>query len=171
MFGRRKMTLASALAAMLALGGCGSGEEGTISTEDGDVEYRISGDDDATNIRLNTPDGNATVDTGETLKPDLPEGIAVYPAAKVTNVSNVGLGDKGSGSLVAMDTADAPDKVTGWYKAAAEKAGYKVEAQLQTGNLHMISGKAGDGREFSVTASAREGGTSVQLIAGSGLST
>ncbi|RVQ66899.1 hypothetical protein EKN06_08035 [Croceicoccus ponticola] len=155
--------------AAIALAGCGSDKEGTIATGEGDVAYRMSGDEDANNIQLKGPDGEATVDTGKDLAPDLPAGLAVYPGAKVTNVSNVGLGEQGSGSLVAMDTADGAQKVAEWYKAQGEKSGYKIAAQLQTGKLHMVSGKTDDGREFSVTASDREGGTSVQLIAGSGL--
>jgi len=155
--------------AALALAGCSSEKEGTIATDDGDVAYSLDESDGNTRVNLDGPDGEAAVETGEDLTPDLPEGLTLYPGAKVDTVSNVGLGDSAAGTLVSMITSDSPDKVTAWYKAETTKAGYGIEAELQTGALHMISGKAEDGRQFSVSATQRDDGSSVQIIAGAGL--
>lgn len=154
--------------AALALSACGSEKEGTLATEDGDVSYTIDDADGGKNISLSGPEGEATVETGEDIKPDLPAGVMLYPGASVESVSNVGLENGASGALVSMKSTDSPDKVAAWYKAEAVKAGFTPDAQLQTGKLHVFSAKAPDGRQFSVTATERDGGSSIQLIAGSG---
>lgn len=162
MSGLNRRSLAGALTAVLVLGACGSGEPEPAD----DTTYR--GGDVTPNIRIDTPGGEAKVVTGADVRPDLPPGIAVYPGAKVVSVSNVGLDGKSGGAVVSMETGDAPDKVVSWYRDAAGSAGYKIDASLQTGGLTVLSGRADHGGEFSVTATKREGGSSVQLLAGNG---
>lgn len=155
--------------AALALAGCGSDNEGTLDTDAGDVAYTIEDEDGATSVNLAGPEGEATVETGEDLAPDLPGGVSLYPGASVDSVSNVGLENGTAGALVSMKSADSPEAITAWYKAEATKQGFAPDAQLQTGKLSVFSAKASDGRQFSVTATERDGGSSIQLIAGSGI--
>lgn len=157
-----KPSLAGALAATLALGACGSDKPEAAD----DTAYR--GGEVVPNIRIDTPGGEARVVTGADITPDLPPGIKLYPGAKVVSVSNVGLEGKRGGAVVSMETGDAPERIVSWYRDAAGSAGYKIDTQLQTGGLTVLSGRADHGGEFSVTATKREGGSSVQLLAGNG---
>lgn len=155
-------------ASFLALSACGSEREGTMQTEDGEVAYEISENGEQTNVRLNGEDGEVTVDTGANVKPDLPDGLAVYPGAKVTSASNVGMGEA-AGALVSMESGDAPEKIVGWYKDKAKAAGYEIETEVSTDALRIVSGKTADGREFNVVANGDDSPTTVQLTAGRGL--
>lgn len=155
-------------AAILALSACGSEREGTMQTEDGEVAYEISEDGETTNVRLNGDEGEVTVDTGANLKPDLPDGLALYPGARITSASNVGLGEA-AGALVTMESEDSPEKIVGWYKDQAAKAGYEIDSEVSTGSLRIVSGKTADGREFNVVANGDASPTTVQLTAGRGL--
>ncbi|WP_144096125.1 hypothetical protein [Croceicoccus sediminis] len=164
----RLATFLLAPAAVLAISGCGSEREGTVQSEDGEVAYEISEDGETTNVRLNGDEGEVTVDTGANLKPDLPDGLAVYPGATITSASNVGLGEA-AGALVTMESADSPEKIVGWYKDQAAKAGYDIDSEVSTGSLRIVSGKTADGREFNVVANGDDSPTTVQLTAGRGL--
>ncbi|MBB3990447.1 hypothetical protein [Croceicoccus naphthovorans] len=154
--------------ATLALTACGSPDEGKIPTEDGDIDYTVTGDGEAGQVTLSGPDGDMTVDSGTNVDPDLPEGVVAYPGATISNVTNVAVGG-GNGAMVSMETPDSAQKVVDWYKAEARKRSFAIEAEVHQGDLHMLGGKAADGREFSLTASDKGGNTTVQLIAGVGL--
>lgn len=156
---------AIAVAPLTLLAGCGSSDEGKIRTEDGDVGYTVIEDGGSSDVRLSSPNGEASVASGEDLTPDLPAGLAVYPGAKVTSVTNVGIAAKG-GAIVSMESSDSPEKLVAWYRAQAERAGFTIAGSAKAGALHMLSGKADDGREFALTASRRNDRTEAQLIAG-----
>lgn len=156
-------------AALCAIAGCGSANDAAVSTGDGDIGYTVSGDEDATNIRLDTSDGQATVDTGSDIPPNLPDGIAVYPGATISNVTNVGMEDKGSGAMVSMKADDGAGKVAAWYRKKAEASGYSIESETASGKLIMMSGESADGREFNLSVAQEVSGSTIQLVAGKGL--
>jgi len=165
--------------AAFALAGCGSGSEGTIETEDGDVTYTVDGDDGESKITLESPDGQAMVTSGSDVKPDLPDGIGIFPGARISNVTNIGVdgmgtsgkagSGKGSGSMVTLKSDASAQEVADWYRETATKAGFRIEGSANVNDMVILGGKAEDGREFSLTVSADGKGSQAQLIAGEGL--
>lgn len=139
--------LLAAAAALLA--GCG----GKDRAED-DSAYR--GPDGDRPLRLDPP---AT-------RPVLPAGVAAYPGARIALHTEIAPEGGERSTLVAMETRDAPAKVIDWYATTTRQAGYRLDPRLATGKVIAVGGRSADGRVFSVSASARDGGTSVQLIAG-----
>lgn len=137
------------LAALALLAACGRDK-----TDAGDTAYR--GPDGDQPLVLDAP----------AAPPALPAGITPYPGAKIILATEIAPEGGERSALVAMETADAPEAVTGWYAALARKAGYRLYPPLASGKVRAVGGKADDGRVFSVSASARAGGTSIQLIAG-----
>lgn len=160
--------LALCLLPGLVLSACGSADEGTIATEDGDVDYAVTDEDGARHVELSGEQGTASVDTGKDVAPELPEGLSVYPGARIANVANVGLAET-SGTLVSMESEDSPARIADWYRQQAEAAGYTVKAEVAGDALHILSGKTTDGREFGLVANGAETPTTIQLTAGRNL--
>ncbi|MDR7101129.1 hypothetical protein [Croceicoccus sp. BE223] len=157
---------ALALASVLLLAGCGGQDRDRPYSEDDDVAY-AAGD--------RPLDGGAAARAaaGADRTPDLPDGLSVYPGARVEGVSNVALPDRRRGTLVAMTSRDPAQKVADWYAETARKAGYEVATPLRAGSLLAVTGEAADGREFSLGASPRDiapgqTGSSIQLVASAG---
>lgn len=142
-------TAGGMLAAALLLAGCGKADKAAD-----DSAYR--GPDADRPLRLDPP---AT-------RPVLPAGVAAYPGARILLHTEIAPEGGERSTLVAMATRDAPARVVDWYAATTAKAGYRLDPRLATGKVIALGGRAADGRVFSVSASAREGETSVQLIAG-----
>lgn len=160
--------------ALLAACGSNEGQEvasGTVKGEDGktaDYSVRQNGDD--TTMTVKSEDGEAVIRTGGDVAGALPEGLALYPGATVTNSIAVSSDQPGKGGAqVSFETVDPAAKVVAWYRAAAEKAGYKIETELTTGDLAMVGGRKGEGdagKAFQLMVNKSEGKSIVTLIAG-----
>ncbi len=150
-----------ALIPILVLVACGGQDRDRPFEEDEDVAY----------VAGKTPldaGAAARAAAGANRTPDLPEGLAIYPGARVEGVSNVALADKRRGTLVAMTSRDPARKVADWYAQAARKAGFEVATPLRAGSLLAVTGEAADGREFSLGVSPRAAGSSIQLVGSAG---
>ncbi|GAA4041945.1 hypothetical protein [Parerythrobacter jejuensis] len=162
-----RIILASTMA--LALAACGSEKSGTIETEDGETaEYTIDDSSGGVTASIETEDGTATMQTGENVKADLPNGFSVYPGATIQSVTNVAQdGDKGS--LVMLESTDSPQKIADHYRKEAEAAGISIEMDLTVNDGKMIGGTGENGMSFSLNATPSEGTTQAQLMVSEGL--
>ena len=154
------------LGAALLLSACGSEKSGTFETEDADTgEYTVDSDGEGMNATIKTGDGTATMQSGENVKADLPDGFTVYPGAKVVSVTNVnGPGNKGS--LVMMETSDAPDKVAEFYLKQAKAAGIEIQMEMSINGGKILGGKGEGDRMFSLNVTNNDGTTGIQLTVG-----
>lgn len=160
------MRLILPIAATIALAACSSEKSGTFETEDGEQgEYTVDSDGGGAKASITTDEGTFTMQSGDDVKADLPDGFTVYPGAKVVSATNVdGGGTKGS--LVMMETTDAPDKVAAFYRKQAEAAGIKIEMEMTINGGKMIGGKGEGGKMFSLNTTNNDGKTGIQLTAG-----
>src|SRR3546814_8043363 len=82
----------------------------------------------------------------------LPDGFAPYPGATMTG----GFTATGKGSRSGMASFEAPGKaeaVIAHFRRQAEAAGFKVNAEMKTGDTLMIAaGKPGDDRSEEHTS-------------------
>ncbi|MDJ0642844.1 MAG: hypothetical protein QNJ15_08505 [Erythrobacter sp.] len=165
-----RLVLTSAIgASALALSACGSESSGTITTEDGEtVEYSVDGDDsDSATMRITGPDGEEVVSrTGPGVDVNLPDGISMYPGAKVVSNTVVSGGTEGSGSMIMFESEDSPEAITGFYRKQAEDAGITIQIDAKMNDAQMIAGeKESDNSSFMVTASREETGvTNAQMM-------
>lgn len=156
------------LAATIALAACSSEKSGTFETEGGEKgEYTVDSDNEGVSATVTTPEGTATMQSGENVKADLPDGFTVYPGAKVVSATNVD-SPQSKGALVIMETGDAPDKVAAFYRKQAEAAGIKIDMEMTVNGGQMIGGKGPDERVFSLNTTSNDGNTGIQLTVGQG---
>ena len=163
-----RVTLAFFTPIALALAACGSETSGTFEGEDGETgEYTIDNSTGETTATIKTDDGTATMRSGSNVPVDLPDGFSLYPGASVVSNTVVKQGAGGSGTLVMMTSGDSPEKIAGFYRQQAEKAGIEIQMEMTTNGAQIIGGESGDGLTFSIMASPDgEGGTSAQLTVG-----
>ena len=153
------------VAAVLALAGCG-GEKTVYSDAEGnEVKVTREGDGDASEVKITSADGSATVNinAGAT-DAKLPFGLEVYPGAKVVSTMNSNSDGK-EGAMVVMESTARPEAVLTWYRKSVEAKGFKVESEITTQDLRAITGSS-DGKTFSVQVVPAEAGSSITLIAG-----
>lgn len=158
-------------AAVLLLAGCGGPDaEGTIETEDGDVQYSADLDGDDVSIDMTGPDGEQVrVRSGAEARGDLPDGFSVYPDATIVTSTQVNSSD-GSGTLIVMTTDASPAEVIAFYRNQAEAAGVTIANEANMNGVMLIGGEGPDGVAFTASASpGGDGQTSIQLSAGKGL--
>ena len=115
------------------------------------------------------PDGEATITTGDA-SAAMPAGLPAYPGAETTgglNINSTGR-DGGSGQISSFQTGDSPAEVIAFYRAALERDGYTIAANMDFGETQMITASRPDNRGgIQVTATAAGGrGTNVSIIAG-----
>ncbi len=146
------MVARAAMAAALALvGGCGSSDDAASSPGSGVV---LTGND------------GEQVQIGGDVSASLPAGISTYPGAQVASSTVIDTGD-GRGVIMAMLTADTPQKVIDFYRAQAVAAGVRIVNQASTDTSHTINGEGAEGMAMTVSAvAAPDGKTIVQLTAG-----
>lgn len=152
-------------AAVLALAGCG-GEKTVYSDAEGnEVKVTREGDGDASEVKITSADGSATVNinAGAT-DAKLPFGLDVYPGAKVVSTMNSN-SDGNKGAMVVMESSAKPDAVLSWYRKSVEGKGFKVESEITTQDLRSIAGSR-DGGTFSLQVVPSDAGSSITLIAG-----
>ncbi len=159
------LTGASAL-----LAACGSEQSGTITTSDGETaEYRIDEASGETTMTIKTPDGDATMHSGQSVPISLPDGFSLFPGSTVVTNTVVNQPD-GAGTMVTFEAGAKAAAIIAHFKAQAEKAGYAIELEATMNETMMLSGKrAGDGASFMVsTGAVVDGKTSGQLVFGKG---
>ena len=71
-----------------------------------------------------------------------------------------------SGTVLSFESADAPDKIVAFYRAAAAKAGYQIGSEMKTGEMEMLTGKNAAEDGFTLTASREGDKTNISLIGG-----
>ena len=152
-------------AATLALAACG-GEKTVYSDADGnEVKVTREGDGDASEIKITSADGSATVNIeGGGSDAKLPLGLSVYPGAKVVSTMTTNADGK-SGGMVVMESSAERDTVVAWYRKAVEARGFKIESEITTQELKAISGSK-EGGSFSLQVTPTENGSSITLLAG-----
>ncbi len=154
-----------AIAATVMLAGCG-GEKTVYSDAEGnEVKVTREGDGDASEVKITSADGSATVNiSSDGDGATLPFGLQLYPGAKVvsTMASN---SDGKTGAMVVMESAAKPDAVLAWYRKAVEAKGFKIESEITTQDLRAITGTKDSGT-FSLQVVPAEAGSSITLIAG-----
>lgn len=156
-----------AVAAVVLLAGCG-GEKTVYSDAEGnEVKVTREGDGDASEVKITSADGSATVNinAGAT-DAKLPFGLEVYPGAKVVSTMNSN-SDGNKGAMVVMESSAKPDAVIAWYRKSVEGKGFKVETEITTGDMRAIAGTK-DGGSFTLQVAPADAGSSITLIAGAG---
>ena len=157
-------------AALVLLSACGGPDaEGTIETDEGDVEYSADVDGDVVTIDMTGPDGETvSVRSGAEASGDLPAGFSVYPDAAVVTSTNVNTPD-GGGTVIVMTTDATPAEVVAYYREQAEAAGVTIASEATMNGMMLIGGEGEDGTAFSASASpGGDGQTSIQLSVGKG---
>lgn len=157
-------------AAALLVAACGSGDEGTIQTEDGEVTYDIDNQGEDVSVDMTGPGGeHVTMRSGNEAVEGMPDGFSVYPGSTVVTSTSVNTTD-GSGVLVVLTTSDAPEKVIAFYRQQAEAAGVTIDGEMNTNGTRLIGGEGPGGLAFSASASpGGDGANTVQLTVGRGM--
>lgn len=153
--------------AMLALTACGGSDEQVFTGPDGE-EVRVERGGNGTTTYSST-DGEATITTGDA-GAMMPAGLPAYPGAETAgghNINSTGR-DGGSGQISSFQTSDSPADVIAFYRAALERGGYRIAANMDFGETHMISASRPDNSGgIQITATGAGGrGTTVSIIAG-----
>ena len=154
-------------AAVLGLAACGSSDSGTIETDEGEVAYTVDENGDEMNATITNENGETvSVQSGDGIAADLPDGFTLYPGAKVLSSTNVSSGD-GSGALILLESGDTPDKIVAYYRKEAEAAGIEIKMEMKANEAQIVSGESPSGLVFSINASpAEEGGSTANLTIG-----
>ena len=165
------------LAAILALTACGSNDDTTtVTTADGE-EIKITSDTDKDSesgtITFEGKDGEGKITFGDAAAKDgLPLGLPVYPGGEVKGAFMGGSDKDGTGGMATVLTKDAPAKVTAFYKAEAEKRGFKINTQSTAtsdkGETASFSAKGDNDSTLVVTATPNESGGTAAVIMGGG---
>ena len=166
------------LAAILALAACGSNDETTtVTTADGE-EVKITSDADNNSesgtITFEGKDGEGKITFGNAAaKEGLPLGLPVYPGGEIKGAFMGGSEKDGTGGgMATIMTKDTPAKVVSYYKAEAEKRGFKVNTQSTStsdkGETASFSAKGDNDATLVVTATPDESGGTAAVIIGGG---
>ncbi len=166
------------LTALLVLAGCGGNEDKTtVTTADGE-EIKITSDTHKNNesgtITFEGKDGEGKITFGDAAaKEGLPLGLPVYPGGEVKGAFMGGSDKEGTGGgMATVMIKDTPTKVTAFYKAEAEKRGFKINTQSTStsdkGETASFSAKGGNDATLMVTATPNEDGGTAAVIIGGG---
>ena len=153
----------------LALAACGSGSEGTIEGEGGDLTYSIDNDGDAVTADFTGPDGETmAMRSGDEAADDLPAGFTAYPGSQIVTSTKIDTPD-GGGVILVMNTQATPDEVVAFYRQQIEAAEGEIRGETKQGGMIFLNGSGPDGLEFGVGASpGPDGQTTIQLTVGRG---
>ncbi len=165
-----RIVLISAIcASAIALSSCGSEPSATFTTDDGET-VEVTTDEDSsgeTSMRITGPDGEEVVArSGEGVELALPDGMSMYPGAKIVQSTVVSGGSEGAGSLVIFETDDSPKEVTDFYRKQAQDAGITIQMDADMNGNRMIAGEMeGSETGFMVSASREDSDvTRAQLL-------
>ena len=163
MIGKR-VTMVSAA---LALAACGSEQSETLEMSDGsEATYTVDAEAGDASLSISGDDGaQITIDGGDDVATDLPDGFALYPGARAVSSTLMQQSD-GSGVLLVMETADSPEKLVAFYRAQAEDVGIVIDTEMNSAGQSMIAGESPDGRIFSFNASPSGDKSVGQLLVG-----
>lgn len=164
----RNLAIFTATFGAVLLAACGSSDEGTIVTEDGErVEYDVDRDGGDTQITMRGEDGEEVViNSGRGANSvDLPDGFSLYPGARVISTANINQAD-GQGSMVMMQSDASPDEMVSFYRRQAEDAGIAIQMEMNSNGNAMIAGEGEGGVSFSFNATPSDDGTLGQLMIG-----
>ena len=156
-FGAGAVVLAAALA-------CGGGEERTIELQDGS-KATVQEDDEGVTVQGTTEDGEkyeVRVGTKAEVPEDFPDDVPVHPEAKVEGAMSM----PGKGQMLTFGTKSAPDEVYRFYKDGLAEQGWTIEADMNFGGQHMMSGRKGERMASVQVMEGDEGGTRVVLTVG-----
>ncbi len=157
------------LAGAALLASCGSSDEGTFETEDGEVTYTVDGDGNEAEIVFQGEDGERMeINTGSDAGSVLPDGFDIYPGAEVVTSTTITQND-GSGAMVLLQSNASPSDMVEYYRGQAEAAGIEIQMEANVNGSFIIGGEGEGGKTFSFNASPNGDGTSGQLIVGQGL--
>ncbi len=168
----RFVLTSTTLVGALTLAACGSEPSATFTTEDGET-IEVSTDDASsgeTTMRITGPDGEEVVSrTGAGVELSLPDGISMYPGAKIVSNTVVTGGPEGSGSMIMFESDDSPDDIAKHYRKQAKDAGITIQIDADMNGAKMLAGEnEADGTSFMVSASREEGeSTLAQMMVGS----
>jgi hypothetical protein len=160
------ITMLAGTCAMLAA--CSSEKSGTVTTPDGETaEYTIDEASGETSMTIKTPQGDATMRSGEAVPVTLPDGFSLFPGSTVVTNTVVNQPD-GAGTMVMFEAPATASAIIAHFKAAADKAGYAIEVEATMNETTMLAGKRKDsGASFMVsTGKMVDGKTSGQLVIG-----
>lgn len=157
------------LAGALALAACGSGEDGTITDDEGSDVGSYAMANGETTASIKGEDGSVTsMRSGSQVPVSLPDGFSVAEGFAVINTTNVERGD-GRYVMLTMQGPQPVADVVAHYRREAEAAGVDVNVDVTTGDSTTIAGEGKDGLAFSLMASRSGDKTAVQLTLHQGL--
>ena len=98
----------------------------------------------------------------------LPAAFAVFPGGRLTDAAGSDAGDCRA-RVVTFTSSAAPQRVLGWYRERATRAGYSAEHQMRQGD-HILAGLGGAdaGAFYLIVTPLSSGGSDVALIANKG---
>ena len=153
-----RLTVAAALAAGLALGGCGQKE---------DKEKNVTISRDGGKVTIQAGDGQSKVEittNGEGPAPNLPDFVPAYPGGKVQSTIQ-GNGDGGHGGGVIYMTKDKPADVIAFYKKKAKDMGMGETMNMQNGGSWIFVATSKDkNQHFNVNAIEADDGSQVSVF-------
>lgn len=157
------------LASALTLAACGSGQEGTITDDEGSQVGSYATANGETTARIKGEDGSVTsMRSGSQVPVSLPDGFSVAEDLTVLNNTNVERGD-GRYVMLTMQGPQPVSDVVAHYRKEAEAAGVDINVDVTTGDSTTIAGEGKDGLAFSLMASRSGEVTAVQLTLSRGL--
>jgi hypothetical protein len=141
---------------------CG-GEEETVETESGSFTVetegkgvRISGEDEEAGAISGQFGENAEIPDG------FPKDVPIYPDAKV-----LGSMVTGEGTILTLQTADDPGKVTAFYREKLSKEGWSLASEIDLGGQRMLAIEKGE-RSGAVQISREGDDTNILVTVGAG---
>jgi hypothetical protein len=163
-----------AVLALLALSACKSQSEvasGTVTDPDtGETtRYPVKSDRDDGTIDIRTDNGTMQIRSGADAP--MPAGFPAYPGATANGGSaifNATGANGGSGGMTSFLTDDPPEKVIAFYRDAATRQGYAINAEANMGPMRMIGSEGKDGKggfQLMVQRDPASGKTSATLLA------
>lgn len=110
----------------------------------------------------------AKVNIGSGEVPDtFPKEFPLYPGYKVTSSMSGAASGKSNGFWLTLSTADAPDKVIGFYKTELEKNGWTVESTFTANDMTTQSVSKGSWKgSLSMGKTSSETETQIVIILG-----
>ena len=160
------------MALPLSLTACG-GDTKTYTDEDGNkVEVTQKGDGEDVNVNVSSKDGDLTIKAGDSVDANakLPYDLPMIGGATVSAQMSA-TDDKGEkGAMVTFVTDKSAEETYAFYKDAMADGGFKIENEMTSNDMRMLSGKRDDQTGIAITITPGEGDdadkTSVMIIAG-----
>jgi len=149
--------LFTAVLALLFSFGCGG--EKTVSTDDGDLKIKQSGDDveitfEGDEGQKFTAKSGGNVDIPESFASDMP----LY--SKATPIMAMDMGAEGQ--MVALQTDRDPGEVHQFYLKELESQGWEIQSQMDMGGQKMLAVVKGT-RQASIMVGVADGKTQINI--------